>query len=190
MGSFQVAEPGAVVVPAGAGLVPASPSGPVQSVGDAVQTLVDQDVQPLDLRDGERDQPGILGGFLVGTGRRRRCGAGVPQAGGGNGADRQGGHDQCQVPHDRAVEADLGVVVAELVLPELVIFPGGPPAAADFNQDREAGRAAFGHEAPEEVDAGGVAQVAADQQVTAAVPGGDPGPGITAVAFGPGAAGG
>ena len=41
---------------------------------------------------------------------------------GGDGADRQGGHDQCQVPHDRAVEADLGVVVAELVLPELVVF--------------------------------------------------------------------
>jgi hypothetical protein len=41
---FQVAEPGAVVVPAGAGLVPASPPGPVQSVGNAVQGLVEQDV--------------------------------------------------------------------------------------------------------------------------------------------------
>src|ERR1022692_2132468 len=176
-----------MVVPAGPGLVPASPPGPVQSVGDAVQGLVEQDVQPLDLRDGERDQPGVLGWFLVGEDRQRRGGAGVPQVSGGDGADRQGGHDQGQVPHDRAVEADLGVVVTELVLPELVIFLDGPPAAADFDQDRQADRAACGHEAPEVVDAG-VLQVAADQQVTAAVPGGDPGPGVTALAFGPGSA--
>src|ERR1022692_4287885 len=53
----------------GAGLVPASPPGPVQSVGDAVQGLVEQAVQPLDLRDGERDQAGIIGWLLVLTAR-------------------------------------------------------------------------------------------------------------------------
>ena len=99
-----------------------------------------------------------------------------PQLGGGDGADRHG-HDQCQVPHDR------GVVVAEFV-----VFLDGAPAAADAGQDRQADRAAYGHEAPEVAGAGGVVQVAADQQVAAAVPGGDQGPGVAAVAVGPGAA--
>jgi hypothetical protein len=53
----------------------------------------------------------------------------------------------------------LRVVVAELVFPEFVVFLDGPPAAADAGQDRQADRAAFGHEAPEVVDAGGVVQV-------------------------------
>ena len=53
----------------------------------------------------------------------------------------QGGHDQCQVPHDRGVQPDLGVVVAELVLPELVVFLDGPPAPADLTRmGRQTGR--------------------------------------------------
>jgi len=127
-----------VVVRAGAGLVPASPSGPAQSVGDAVQGLAGQHVKAFDLGNGERDQAGVSWWLLVSSGRYRRGRAGCAQVGGGDRADRQGGHDQGQVPDDRGVQADLGVVVAELVLPEFVIFFDRPSAAADPGQDRQA----------------------------------------------------
>jgi hypothetical protein len=46
---------------------------------------------------------------------RRRC----LEHWGGDGADRQGGHDQHGVPDDRGVEADLGLVQPEAVFAEL-----------------------------------------------------------------------
>src|SRR4051812_50204343 len=64
--------------------------------------------QFLDLHDGERDQAGIGRRRLGGAGRggqRLGTGAGV---GGGHGADREGGHDQHDVPHDRGVAAGPG----------------------------------------------------------------------------------
>jgi hypothetical protein len=45
--------------------------------------------------------------------------AAVPEQGGGDGAGRQGGHDQHGVAGDRGVEADLGLIEAETVLAEL-----------------------------------------------------------------------
>ena len=51
------------------------------------------------------DQPGVGGRLVVRPGGRRSLGAGaVPQLGGGDGADREGGHDQHEVPQDRGVE--------------------------------------------------------------------------------------
>ena len=41
----------------------------------------------------------------------------MPATGGGDGADGQGGHGQHGVPSDGGVEADLGLVQAEAVLP-------------------------------------------------------------------------
>jgi hypothetical protein len=61
-------EAGSVVVPAGSGLVAASPPGPVQVVVEAVVGLEEDVEEAFDLRDGERDQPGILGWEVVGVG--------------------------------------------------------------------------------------------------------------------------
>ena len=84
--------------------------------------------EPPDLRDGERDHAGTGGRGLVRPHGRWRLRAGpVTQEGGGDGADREGGHDQDSVPGDRMVEPDLGLVQPELVLPELESFFNRPP---------------------------------------------------------------
>jgi len=60
-----------VVIPAGAGLVPASPPGPAQSVGDAVQGLVEQMYSRLISGTVNGIRPGSSGGSspdLVGSG--------------------------------------------------------------------------------------------------------------------------
>jgi hypothetical protein len=78
--------------------------------------------------DGERDHPGVGGRGLVREYRGGCLGAGAAaQQGGGDGADGQGGHDQDGVPGDRGVQADLGLVEPEAVLPELEIFFSRPP---------------------------------------------------------------
>ena len=76
-----------------------------------------------DLADGQRDESRVGGRRVARPGRRRGLGIGaVPELGGGDGADGQGGHDQHGVPGDRGVEADLRLVQAEEVLagPELL----------------------------------------------------------------------
>ena len=67
--------------------------------------------EPLDLRDGQRDQPGLGRGRLTGRDRGRGLGVGpAAQQRGGDGAYRQGGHDEHHVAQDRGVEPDLGLV--------------------------------------------------------------------------------
>jgi hypothetical protein len=65
----------------------------------------------------------------------RRClGTGaVPELGGRDGADGQGGHDQDGVPGDRGVEPDLGLIQAEEVLagPELLFHGPAQPGCPD-----------------------------------------------------------
>jgi hypothetical protein len=72
--------------------------------------------------------PGSAGACRPGP-RAAGLGVGaVPQLGGGDGADREGGHDQHDVPQDRGVEAGLALVQAEAALPELEALL--PPASA------------------------------------------------------------
>jgi hypothetical protein len=102
----------------------------------------------VDLADSERDQPGV-GGRPVGWAGGRGClGAGaVPQLGGGDGADREGGHDQHGVPQDGGVEAGLALVQAEAALPELKAFlhrPSQPRCPAQPGLGRQL---PSGHEA-------------------------------------------
>ena len=49
------------------------------------------------------------------------------EQGGGDGADREGGHDQHDVAQDRGVEPRLALVQAEAVFPEFEIFFSRPP---------------------------------------------------------------
>jgi hypothetical protein len=78
-----------------------------------------------DFGNGERDHAWVGWRRLLGMHRHGRLGAGpVLEVRGGDGADRQGGHDQDGVPQDRMVEADLRLIEAEPVLAELeVLFP-------------------------------------------------------------------
>ena len=52
------------------------------------------------------------------------------QLGGGDGADRQGGHDQHGVARDRGVEPGLALVQAEAVLAELKSSSAGQRSPA------------------------------------------------------------
>ena len=49
----------------------------------------------------------------------------VPEHRGGDGADRERGHDQHDVPRDRGAEPGLALVQAEAALPELKALLGG-----------------------------------------------------------------
>jgi hypothetical protein len=86
--------------------------------------------QAFYLRGGERDHPRVGRRGLVRSHGRRGLGIGaVPELGGGDGADGQGGHDQHGVTLDRDIEAGLALVQAEAVLPEpevLLDAPGAP----------------------------------------------------------------
>ena len=53
----------------------------------------------------------------------------VAWLGGGDRADREGGHDQHEVPQNRGVEAGLALVQAEAVLPQLEALLHGPAQA-------------------------------------------------------------
>jgi hypothetical protein len=88
--------------------------------------------QPLYFVDGERDQAGVTGRRIAWPGGRRCLGAGaVPELGGGDGADSEGGHDEHEVAADRGVEPRLALVQAEAVLAELESsFTGHPSPAA------------------------------------------------------------
>src|SRR5216683_1914054 len=97
----------------------------------------------------------------------RRLGIGaVLEQGGGDGADRQGGHDQDGVPGDRGVEPDLGLVQPEVVLAELEVLLDGPPEPGGADQQAQAHGRALGDEAVVVRELAGP-QVAADQQVMA-----------------------
>ena len=81
--------------------------------------------QAPDLGDGERDEAGSAGGVASSP-----AGAGlgicpVPEHRGGDGADRERGHDQHDVPRDRGAEPGLALVQAEAALPELKALFGG-----------------------------------------------------------------
>ena len=71
----------------------ASPVQPVAGVAGRARTGEDSGEQVPDLRDGQRDHSRVGGWLLIGPGRRWCLGAGaVAEQGGGDGADRQGGH--------------------------------------------------------------------------------------------------
>jgi len=102
-----------VVVPAGEGLVAASPVQPVP--GEAWRGGLGE--QAGDLGYGQRDHAGVGWRWLAGPDRERGLRAGaVPEQGGGDGADSRRSHDQHGVAGDGGVEADLGLVQAEAVL--------------------------------------------------------------------------
>jgi hypothetical protein len=90
----------------------------------------EQVVEAFGFGDGQGDQPGVGGGLLVGA--YGHWGEGV---GAGAGFGGGGGGDQGEVAVDGGVEADLGVVVAELVLAEFVVFLDGPAAAGYGGRD-------------------------------------------------------
>jgi hypothetical protein len=100
--------------------VAASPLQPACGVAGRVRLAERGGEQSPDLGDGERDEARIGGGCGVRAGRRRGLGVGaVPEHRGGDGADREGGHDQDEVAQDRGVEPGLALVQPEAALPEL-----------------------------------------------------------------------
>jgi len=117
-----------LVVPACAGLVAAGPGVPVDDVSWREGPGGEDREQPRDFRDGQRDHSGLCRRGLVRGGGRRGLGAGAAaEPGSGDGADREGGHDEHGVAQDRGVEPDLRLVQAEAVLAEGEIFFRGPP---------------------------------------------------------------
>ena len=109
-------------------------------------------------------QPGIGGRRVVsaGQGRGLRTGGGVP-GGGDNGADGEGSHGQDSVPQDRDLQADLGFVQAEVVLPELEALLPRASAGSLRRPGRARRRAGVGHVAVHERQLAGL-EVLADQQ--------------------------
>ena len=80
-----------------------------------------------DLGHGQRDHPGVGRRRLIGPDRRGRPGAGaVLENGGGDGADRERGHDQDHMAQDREVETEwaAGLECPSLMLPLSGIPPG------------------------------------------------------------------
>ena len=95
--------------------------------------------QFLDLGHGESDE-GEVGRWWFGRAGRGAGWFGVVSGlRGGDGADGESGHDQHDVSHDRGVQAGLGLVEAELVLAELVVFFDGPAAAGHLDRCRQGG---------------------------------------------------
>ena len=87
-----------------------------RGVAGRVRVLEGGGEQAPDLRDGQRDHPGIWR-RLAGPHWRGRLGIGaVVEQGRGDCADRQGGHHQHEVAEDRGIEPGLGLVQAEAVL--------------------------------------------------------------------------
>jgi len=115
------------VEPACAGLVAAGPGVPVDDVRRREGPGGQGGEDPLDLRDRQGDHSGFCRGFLAGLGGPGclAAGAGAEQ-GGGDRADREGGHDQHDVAQDGGVEPGLALVQAEAVLPEFEIFFNWP----------------------------------------------------------------
>ena len=92
----------------------ASPVQPVRGVSRRVEPEGAVGEQACDLGDGQRDHPGVGRRWLVRPDRWRGLGIGaVAEHGGGDSADRQGGHDQYEVAGDRGVQPGLALVQAE-----------------------------------------------------------------------------
>jgi hypothetical protein len=130
--------------------------------------------QALDLGHGERDGREVGWWWLGAAGRCGLCLGVGPSVGGGDRADRQGSHDQHDVPHDRCEQAVLGLVEAELVLAEFMVFFDGPASSAHRDQDGEGGWDVVGNVAEEVRHLGRVIQAAANQQEVPRAGGGQP----------------
>ena len=162
----------------------ASPVQPACGVAGRVRARESGGEQAPDLRDGQRDHPGVRRRRLVRRDGRRGLGIGaVAQQGGGDGADRQGGHDQHDVAGDRGVEPGLALVQAEAVLAELEILFHRPSQPGCPDQPGLGQQLSLGHVAVVKGQLAGL-QVAADQQVMPRGGGGDPRPGVPALALG------
>ena len=112
--------------PAGSGLVAAPPVNPADGVAGRFRLGERVGEQSPDLPDAERDEAGIGGRDVAWPDGGRGRGVGpVPELGGGDGADREGGHDQHDVAQDRGVEPGLALVQAEAALGELENFLDG-----------------------------------------------------------------
>jgi len=115
--------------------------------------------------DGERDHAEVGGRGLVREYRGGWLGAGAAaQRGGGKGADGHGGHDQHGVPGDRVIEADLGLVEPEAILPEFEIFFARPAQPGRTDRPGRRRRLAAGQVAVVISQLTGL-EVAADQQL-------------------------
>src|ERR1035441_5874447 len=177
-------ESGTLVEPAGACLVPSAPVDPVVFVSGRAGDGGGFGDQVLDLRDGERDHAGIGGRRLVRRDRSGCLGVGaVAEQGGGDGADREGGHHQDGVPGDRGIQPDLGLVQPEAVLPELEPFFYGPPQAGCADQPGLGAQLPVRDVAVMEGQLTGPG-VAADQQVMLRRGCADPRPRVPPVALG------
>ena len=175
----------ALVEPAGSCLMAASPLEPAGGVAGWLRLAEGGGEQPLDLVDGERDEAGVGGRCLVRPYRWRCLGPGaIPELGGGDGADGEGGHDEHEVAADRGVEPCLALVQAEVVLPRLESFFYWPSQACGPDQACLRRQLALGHEAVVQGQLAGL-QVAADEQAVAGGGSGDLCPGVPAFAFGP-----
>ena len=95
----------------------ASPLKPVGSVAARFGPVECCGEQAADLAGGERDEAGLGRRRGVRPCWRRAPGVGaIPEKGGGDGADRQGSHDQHGVAEDRGVKPGLTLVQAEAAL--------------------------------------------------------------------------
>src|ERR1700755_356214 len=168
----------AVVAGLGAGLVSTAPGGPVQPVVDGVERVCDQSgEESADLVEGQRDE--------------RRVGVAAAFAGGDDGQDGVGEHDEGDVPVPRVPAAYLGLVQAD-AFTGLEAGLHVPAGAGHPDQDPQwhrvgrpasvAGQFAVAAPAPDEeaVLPAGLAVRREDR---------DPGPVVVPVAFGPGSGG-
>ena len=164
--------------------MPSSPVQPVAFVAGRSRDGAGIGEQVLDLRDGERDHAGVGGRRLVRADRFRCLGIGsVAQQGSGDGADRQGGHDQDEMPGDGCVQPDLGLVQSEAVLAELEIFFYGPAQPGGADQPGLGDQLALGYVAVVEGQVTGL-EVTADKQVVPRRGGPEPRPRVPPVALG------
>jgi hypothetical protein len=178
-------EPCALVVPAGEHLVAAPPVRPVLGVA--------RWAGPGGVVVSRRAISGMVSGIIPGSGGSlagpdwRGClGIGaVAQRGSGDGTCRQRGHDQDGVTGDCVIEPELGFVQAQVVLAQFKAFFGWPAQPGGADQPGLAHRLALRHVAVVKGQLA-AAEVAADQQVVPRGGGGQPCPGIPALALGAG----
>jgi hypothetical protein len=116
--------------------VAASPFEPAGRVAGRFRRAELGREQSPDLADGERDEAGVGGRGVARTGRRGGLGVSAfPEQRGGDGADREGCHDQHDVPGDRGVEPGLALVQAEAALAG-DLSPACPPIVQPFRDGR------------------------------------------------------
>lgn len=167
-----------MVIPPGSCLVASPPHDPVQMMIRRMVLASDEVEQSFDLGDGKCDQAGVGRWFLIGQGRQDWLWRlGFP-LGGGDGADREGGHRQHDVTQERGVEPDLGVVEPEVVLAELEILFHRPAQTRDPHQGHQRDRAT-GRDITVVICHLAADQVFTDEQVVVGADGADPCPGVT-----------